>query len=216
MSVLFYDYEYQNTGMGKLVYSNLSGEITLNIYEEIGDDLLASGVAPQQYPPGGNPADDWARIITCYPFLKVVSGLEEMPFVSSPETRYKIGNYSLQTGNEVVINEDNTVTKYPYFAYPEFLLYERSQLRPFRFVQLKEYLADVPDEISPEEYVGGALPAQFYYMTSFYFGSNALENGYGMALNLTDPIVCELVIYYTWGTLQLSANPPAQGVIFPF
>lgn len=199
-----------------MIYPFLSNEITIDVHQAVGVELAQAGIAPQQYPPGDNPADDWARVVTCYPFLRIVEGLDKLPFTSFPELRYRLGNYSFMTGRDVIINEDGTVTTFPYFAHPEFLLYERSQLRPFRFTLLKDFLDDVPDEISYDVDGLPALPAQFFYMTSFYFGSNALENGYGLALNLVQDIVADLAIYYTWGTLQLSDSPPAQKVIFPF
>jgi len=216
MPVQFYDSEYQNTGTGKRVYTNLTGNVVLDVYKDLGDDLLASGVQPQQYPPGDNPAEDWARVFTCYPFLRVTAGIDEAPFLDVPETRYKIGSYSMQVGREVIVNEDDSITTIPYYAAPTFITYERNCLRPFRFAQIKEYLSAVADTIDYEIAGITPAPAEFYYLTSFYFGSNALENGYGIALNIDNRFTVDYIIYYVWGTLQLSGTGTIPKIIFPY
>ena len=214
---MYYDYQYQNTGMGKRAYIDLTGEITIDVYRDIGDELQAANIPPLQNPnPEPIPADDWARVVTCYPFFRVFEGLADKPFVSSPETRYRIGSWSLMVGNDVSVNSENEVVTFPYFSKPEFIVYERNQLRPFRFVLNKEYLASIPDEISYDPPVPPNVPAQFFYLTSFYFGSNALENGYGVALNIAEGYLCDFMYYYTWGTLQLSSDTAIPKIIFPF
>lgn len=216
MTVQWYDSEYQNTGSGVLPFVNLSGQITIDTYQQIGDDLLASGVAPQDFPPGGNPAADWVRVITCYPFVRITSGLESMPFISAPEPRYKVGSYSYLVGKDVVVNEDGTVTTYPYYSKPEYLIYERNYIKPFRFAQIKQYLSVVPDAVFYDVSDITPNPAAYFYLTSFYFGSNALDNGYGISLHLAEGLTADLVINYTWGSLQLDISPTVPTIIFAF
>lgn len=217
MAVQFYDYLYQNVGSGRKFYSSLEGEIVLDLYTDIGNELAAANLPPLQEPnPTPVAADDWARIVTCYAFLKIASGLDTLPFVSSPETRYRIGNYSMQVGKQVVVLPDDTIRTIPHYAEPIFIIYAETAIKPFRFIQIKDYDVSVPDEITFADDPNPPTAAEFYYLTSFYFGSNALDNGYGMALNLVEGITAELVVYYTWGSLQLSNAGTVPKIIFPY
>lgn len=217
MGLLYYEWQYQNGGMGKRAYSTLLGQFYLDVYRDIGDDLYNANHPPLQEPnPSPVPADDWARVVTVYPFAKITGGIDTAPFISVPETRYKVGSYSYLVGKEVITNEDGTVTTYPFYSEPRYLYYERQVLEPFRFVILKQYLEGIPDEIVYDEPPGAGTPSNFYYLTSFYFGSNAFQNGYGFNMNLYEGFYLDVVFYYTWGTLQLPIDPDRPTIIFPF
>lgn len=217
MAVTFFDYLYQNTGMGRRVYSGLENQITIDLYTDIGDDLFAASIPPLQNPnPSPIPADDWARVFTCYSFLRVTSSLDGSPFYATPEPRYKVGNYSYICGRDIIVNEDETIQDFPYYSSPEYVLYDRTYLKPSRFVQIKAYNADIADLVNFDDPPPSPTASEFYYLTSFYFGSNALDNGYEVALNINPGYTCSLVVYYTWGTLQLSGTGSVPKIIFPY
>lgn len=217
MTLQFYDWQYQNTGFGRLNYQVLSGQLELEVFTDATSDLQAADVPPLNEPnPDPVPSPQWARVITFYPFIKITSGESGQPFFSTPEARYKFGNYSYVIGTELVILPDEETIRYPYYSQPEFIIYERMALTPFRCTCLNDDPEIIPNDVFQDPDLGSPTPANPWYLTSFYFGSNALNNGYRIALNLSDGVTADLSVSYAYGTLQITPDGTHPDIVFPY
>jgi len=217
MTLQFYEWQFQNTGFGRLNYQQLSGQLELDVFTDTVNDLLVANVPPLNNPnPEPIPSPEWARVMTFYPFLKITSGETGQPFFSTPETRYKFGNYSYVVGNELVVLPDETIIRYSYYSQPEFIIYERMTLPPFRCTCINDDPLRIPNDVSQDPDLASAQAANIWYLTSFYFGSNALNNGYKIALNLANDVIADLSVSYVYGTLQITPDGVHSDIVFPY
>jgi len=201
MTVITY-YANINQGVGKLYYPSLSGEVEIQMAEDIYNDLIeASSQLPDPITaPAGSALT--SRLV---PMIKVTSGLESLGFISTPEARFKIGTYSAIPGYTVSVNSEGLISTTPVAGVPFYIVYPSQVLQSFVCGSFHPIVDGAVNPFNPFDYeivfgdYAGIFRSDEYvydirgYSTSAN-SSNQAANG--LYVNLTPGIVADLVVYY--------------------
>ena len=206
--MLYYDVNYQNVGVSSTLYVSLEGEFEINLYEDIRAAFNAAAIFPlNDYRNPSALETNYAIYVTVNPLLKIQSGLNNVPFGSTPEARYKIGSYAYIKGWEIIPLEDDTFQSIPYESEPTFLNYERSALKAGYFI----FDPDVPFQealrVETDSASSGATPVIPRIASPYYSGSFALSYCAGISLNLNPGILADVVISYQYAIISAVNDP---------
>lgn len=212
--MLYYDVNYQNVGVSNLSYSSLSGELELNLYQDLKSAFNGNGIFPlDDYRNPSALASGYSLYFTVNPLLKIQSGLSSVPFGSTPEARYKIGSYSYIKGYEIVILEDETFQAFPYESEPVFINYERNALKPGYLIVSPGVDYQQAMQIDLTGGSSGTTPCIPRIASPYYSGSFALSYCGGISLNLNEGIIADMVISYQYSVIT-AENDPTYGDYF--
>lgn len=217
MALQYYDYLFQGSGIGQLFYPSLSGSILLDIFTDLKNDIISSGKIPLAEPnPDPVELTDYALICYCAPFIKITSSLEGIPFYSAPEARYKFGTYTYTGGYEVNVDSEGNITSFPYDSDYKYIFYERQFLDRFNFNIVNSQTSPQDLAISDAALTDPPQAVQvILYAQSFASGaSTSYANSIGV--NLNPGVTADLVVYYGYGSNDISPSDPVDVIVFPW
>lgn len=196
MPVLNYDSNTQRYE-GLIVSNELEGSFVYPFWSFIKDDLISIISTITNVRIGAY------NLVT--PVLKITSSVESLPFISTPEPRYKFGSYSYGTFQEVSVDSEGGVTTFPFSKEPDYLIYERQQLKQC-FVPIP-----YPDPIDQDYEVIFTSPTEditskaFTSRSSNQVNTDSALQGGTMFLNLMPGITADLAVFYE-GRLLVTPN----------
>jgi len=206
--MLYYDVNYQNVAIGNLVYPSLSGELEINLYEDFRTFFNGNGIFPlDDYRNPSVVATNYCLYCSVNPILKIQSGLETVPFGSTPEARYKVGSYAYIKGYEVIVNEDETFVAFPYESEPTFINYERNALQPGYFIVDPDVPYQQALNVDLTGGTSGNTPSIPRIVSPYYSGSFALSYCGGISLNLNENLIADMIISFQYSTITAVNDP---------
>lgn len=206
--VLFYDVNYQRTGVSTTTYPDITGTTRIDLYEDLRQIFLAREIFPlDDY---RNPSATYSNYGLYYvvsPMLKVTSGLETAPFVSYPEPRYRVGSYSYIKGYEVIEPPDEPPIYRPYNSEPVYLHYQHSALAAGYLI------VDPANPFSSALKVDltgggvGSIPSLPVIVNPYYSGAFVSEYCGGITINLSPGLTADLFVSYQYSVVDLPLDP---------
>lgn len=123
MSIISFD-PVNNRFYSSSFFASVQGELIFDLWDNLRLDL-------ESYQPivdlGRTFSTGWVT-----PFIKVISGLPNYSFNAVPDTRYKIGSYSYNSGYTIVLNEDNEPISTAIRGTPFYIVYPTQTLEVSR------------------------------------------------------------------------------------
>jgi len=196
MVLLYYD-EDASAGSGKVFFESIEGGLPIVAHQLITNDINDADL----------PASSFyrTRVARFRTFLKVLDFGALYPFTSTPEVRYKLGTYVPIEGYEIIV-DDSGVQTFGYQGTPGFLIYERQVLPEYQVHVIptapgdENYLVTMA-ESSPVNY-NVALKEPRVDSQSF----RSLPQAVGIDINLSDGVIVNLELYYTFVTIFTSSS----------
>lgn len=194
MAIIAYDPD-RLFAYGSITFSFISGELSINIWENIWLDL-------QNVPA-------FMELQACYltgfftPFIQVVEGIDAYGFITAPEARYKIGSYSYGCGYTIERFEDGSISSTPIRSTPYFIVY------PTQCLEVARFCINTPNPV-PQQYEVTFDPSspggQDIWILSGRSNSSSSPNNLiatTFNLNLNTNLVANLKAYYSFSITAL-------------
>jgi len=196
MVLLYYD-DNASAGSGKVFFEDIEGGIPIVAHQLITNDINSAGLPTSTF--------YRTRVARFRTFMKVVNFGGALPFTSTPEVRYKLGTYVPIGGYEIIVT-DTGVETFGYQEEPAYLIYERQALPEYMVHVIPtdpgddNYLVTMADSSTINLNVSLKDPR----IDSQSFRS--LPQAVGLDINLTDGVVVDLEMYYTFVTIFTSSS----------
>lgn len=217
MPLQYYDYLFQQSGIGQLFYPELSGQLLLDVFTDIKNDVIGGGFIPLAEPnPDPVPLDKYALLCYCTPFLKITSPLNPVPFSSAPEPRYRLGTYTYTGGYQVNIDSEGIITSFPFDSDYRFIIYERQFLDRFTFNIVNSQNSPENLAISDSELTTPPEPALVILYAQSFSSGGSTSYANSIAINLNPGVTADLVVYYAYGANDISTSEPVDTVVYPW
>jgi len=195
MTIIYYDAD-GSAGTGTIYFEDIEGGIPIVAHQLIANDYVVDIT-----PPSGFVTNIVAR---WWLSIKVKDFGAAKPFTSTPEVRYKLGTLVPVRAYDIVAGESGEEI-FAFYGSPEFLIYERTRSQDF-VVQVS---TDAPGFENYQIIFGNYGPfnknvalREIYIDTDSFRG---LQSTMGLDVNLTDGVVVDIQMDYTFVT-QFTSN----------
>lgn len=214
---LYYDVNYQRVGVTSTTYPELSGLVNIDLYEDLRNLFLAREIFPlDDYRNPSELVPSYGLFFVVNPLLKVLSGLNDANFYSTPETRYKVGTYSYIKGYEVVEIPDEPPVVYPYCDKPDYLVYERTAMDSGYLVIDPTVASSQALKVDVTGGGAGYVPCNPIIVNPYYAGSFVRRYCGGISLNLSPSVIADLVISYQYSVVSFYLDPTYPDYLYTY
>lgn len=191
MALITYD-PVNGVGHGSIFFSSLTGTTTIDIWENITLDLSS---VPYFNDSGQLSLTGWIS-----PFITITSPLPTYSFTAVPDTRYKFGSYSFNTGYTIEFTSEGEPIPTPIRGTPNYIIY------PTQILEISRFALPYPNaNVLLYEVVFEANPptATELFIINPRLGSGNSPSNYicsSLSLNLTAETIADIKIFYTFTT----------------
>jgi len=201
MGLIAYDV-VRTAGYGKIIYEALIDSVEISLYADIYADI-----EPFLADIG------FSNVIVCmqiFPTVLITGGILEVQSFGTPEARYKFGSYSGIKGYIVVVDSEGNITSTPVPMEPSYLIYPLQALNTYRLILPYPDPTVLNYEISFDP--TGATDSDIFIgdVRLFQPGYNENEGISGLFINLSPPVTANMVVYYTFKTINIEPEPGIQ------
>jgi hypothetical protein len=205
---MFYDYAFRNSAVDGITFEGLSGELTIDLYENIALQFNSRNLKPIYLDENDLPVertDGYILSVFAHCFLECFD-YENLPFGSTPEERFKLGSYSIVTGYKNTVDSEGNITSKPYRSPPSFINYPLFTMPPVGIVIAPNVSNFQAYEVKRPSEEDAKTPVDLRFAFNSFVADRGTRIGCGLNLNLTPGVTADLLVFYGYGVQAASQN----------